>query len=140
MVVEAAVSRHLPWRPTLKTLLAPMLLCLLLCSGCGDRVTEPRICWTGIDTLYASGIAIADTADVHRAFDAYIAFVDTTDAEFPDGETWRYLSSAPSHTWKGRFYWAVRHDAYSPGVGRWIERLLVYVDANGCVVWPYGCI
>lgn len=117
-----------------------MLLILHFSSGCADRApTEPRFCWMGIDTLYASGIGIADTADVHRAFDEYIAFVDTTAAEFPCEEAWRYLNSEPFDTWRGQFYWQVEHEAYSSELGQRLARRLIYVDANGNIVWPYGC-
>jgi hypothetical protein len=66
--------------------------------------------------------------------------VDTTDAVFPHEENWTYLASRPYGFWHGRFYWQVDHEAYSSDVDQRVVRRWVYVDENGVVVWPYGCI
>jgi hypothetical protein len=94
----------------------------------------------GLDTLYTSGIAIADTSDVRAAFEAYIAFVDSSSAVFPEEQDWKYLTARPFHSWQGRFYWQVDHEAYSPSLNIRLTRRLTYVDENGVVVWPLGCI
>jgi hypothetical protein len=93
-----------------------------------------------VDTLYASGVPIGNASDVRAAFEAYVAFVDTTDAEFPYEQDWTYLTSRPFHSWKGRFYWQVDYEAYSPDLDRRLTRRFVHVDENGIVVWPYECI
>lgn len=108
--------------------------------NCNDPPTRPNPCWTSVDTLFSSGIPIRDTSDVRAAFDAYVTFVDSTDAEFPMDQNWSYLTSRPFHKWKGRFYWQVDHMVYSPDQGTMLLRRLVYVDENGVVVLPYGCI
>jgi len=105
-----------------------------------NKPTRPNPCWISVDTLFVSGITIHNTSDVRQAFESYIAFVDTTDAEFPSEANWKYLTSRPFHTWKGRFYWQIDHEAYSPSLNKRVLRRLVYVDENGVVVGPYGCI
>lgn len=125
--------------PYLAVILFAVFLCLVMIFNC-DKPTRPEFCWMAVDTLYVSGIPIRDTSDVRGAFEAYIAFVDTTTAEFPSELDWSYFSSRPFHTWQGRFYWQVDHEAYSPTLGKRVHRLLVYIDQNGVVVWPYGCI
>jgi hypothetical protein len=112
---------------------------LVITVGCSDS-TGPDFCWMSVDTLYTSGISIHDTSDVRAAFEAYIVFIDTTDAEFPSELDWTYLTSRPFDTWRGRFYWQVDHEAYSTSLGKRVTRRLVYVDENGVVVWPFGCI
>jgi hypothetical protein len=88
--------------PYLAFILFAVSLCLVMIFNC-DKPTRPRFCWMAVDTLYVSGIPIRDTSDVRVAFEAYIAFVDTTTAEFPSELDWSYLSSRPFHTWRGRF-------------------------------------
>jgi hypothetical protein len=114
-------------------------LCLIMSFNC-DKSTRPDPCWMSVDTLFSSGISIHDTSDVREAFEEYIAFVDTTPAEFPDEQNWSYLTSRPFHKWRDRFYWQVDHEAYSHSLNKRVLRRLVYVDQNGVVVWPYGCI
>jgi len=123
----------------LAVILYAVFLCLAMIFNC-NKPTRPDFCWVRVDTLYASGIPIHNTSDVRKAFESYIAFVDTTDAEFPGEEDWTYLTSPPFHTWRGRFYWQVDHEAYSPSLDKRVLRRLVYVDQNGVVVRPYGCI
>jgi hypothetical protein len=125
--------------PYLAFILFAVSLCLVMSFSC-NKSTRPNPCWTSVDTLFSSGILVHDTSDVRVAFEAYIAFVDTTAAEFPSELDWSYLSSRPFHTWRGRFYWQVDHEAYSPSLDKRVLRRLVYVDQNGVVVWPYGCI
>ena len=125
--------------PYLAVILFAVSLCLVMIFNC-DKPTRPCFCWIAVDTLYVSGIPVRDTSDVRVAFEAYIAFVDTTAAEFPDEEDWTYLTSRRFHTWRGRFYWQVDHEAYSPSLNKRVLRRLVYVDENGVVVGPYGCI
>lgn len=122
----------------LAVILVTAFLGLVMNVGCSP--TRPGHCWIGVDTLYASGVCVRNTSDVRAAFEAYVAFVDTTAAEFRSEQDWTYLTSRPSHTWKGRFYWQVDHEAYSPSLGKRVMRRLVYVDENGVVVWPLGCI
>jgi hypothetical protein len=116
-----------------------IFLCLFATLDC-DKPNDPDFCWIRVDTLYLSGIPAHDTSDIREAFESYVTFVDTTAAEFPDEEDWTYLTSRPFHTWRGRFYWQVDHEAYSPSLNKRVLRRLVYVDQNGVVVWPYGCI
>jgi hypothetical protein len=125
--------------PYLAFILLAVSLCLVMILNC-DKPTRPDFCWVRVDTLYASGISVHDTSAVRLAFESYIAFVDTTVAEFPNEEHWTYLTSRPFHTWRGRFYWQVDHEAYSPSLNKRVLRRLVYVDQNGVVVRPYGCI
>lgn len=125
--------------PHLALILLIAFLYLVLSLNC-NKSTEPDFCWMGIDTLYSSGISVHDTSDVRRAFEEYITYIDTTSAEFPFDENWSYLSSRPFHEWRGHFYWQVDHEAYSPDLDKRLLRRLVYVDENGVVVWPYGCI
>jgi|GEM_PF-1605281 len=125
--------------PHLAVILFTVSLCLVMILNC-NKSTRPDFCWMSVDTLYSSGISVRDTSDVRVAFVAYIAFVETTAAEFPNEEDWTYLTSRPFHTWRDRFYWQVDHEAYSPSLRKRILRRLVYVDNNGVVVWPYGCI
>jgi len=123
----------------LAIILLIVYLCLVMTLNC-DKSTRSDFCWMSVDTLYSSGIFIHDTSDVRVAFEEYIAFVDTTPAEFPDEQDWSYLTSRPFHKWRDRFYWQVDHEAYSPSLNKRVLRRLVYVDQNGVVVWPYGCI
>jgi hypothetical protein len=125
--------------PYLAVILFAVSLCLVMIFNC-DNPTRPDFCWVSVDTLYASGISVHNTSDVRVAFESYIAFVDTTAAEFPDEEDWTYLTSRPFHTWRGCFYWQVDHVAYSSSLNKRVLRRLVYVDQNGVVVRPYGCI
>ena len=133
------MTRILSRFPYLAVILFAVSLCLVMIFNC-DKPTRPDFCWVSVDTLYASGISVYDTSDIRVAFESYIAFVDTTPAEFPDEEDWTYLTSRPFHSWRGRFYWQVDHEAYSPSLNKRVLRRLVYVDQNGVVVWPYGCI
>ena len=135
------MNRVLGSSPHLAVILVSAFLGLVMTVGCGDDgPTRPDFCWISVDTLYASRISVHDTSDVRVAFEAYVAFVDTTAAEFPSELDWTYLTSRPFHTWRGRFYWQVDHEAYSPNLGTRVTRRLVYVDENGVVVWPFGCI
>ncbi len=118
--------------------LVGVLLMALLACGCGED--EPEFCWAGVDTLYVSGISVSDTASVRQAFEAYVAFVDTTAAEFPRDEDWEYLNSRPFDEWRGRFYWQVEHEAYAPDLELRLSRRIAYVDENGVVVLALGCI
>jgi len=116
-------------------------LCCSLVVGCDDDPSQPSdFCWTHVDTLYTSGAAVSDTAAVRAAFQAYILAIVDTQADFPSDEDWTYLTSRPFHAWRGRFYWQVDHEAYDPGSDSRLMRRLAYVDQNGVVVWPYGCI
>jgi hypothetical protein len=122
-------------------LLAAFLGCLSVVGCDEDGPSHPSdFCWTNVDTLYASGVAVADTSAVRAAFQAYILSVVDTQADFPSDEDWTYLTSRPFHAWQGRFYWQVDHEVYDPGSDSRLMRRLVYVDQNGVVVWPYGCI
>jgi hypothetical protein len=125
--------------PHLAVILLIVSLCLVINLNC-DKSTRSDFCWMSVDTLYSSGISIHDTSDVREAFEAYIAYVDTTSAEFPFEQNWSYLTSQPFHKWRGRFYWQVDHEVYSPNDDKWLLRRLVYVDENGVIVRPYGCI
>jgi hypothetical protein len=125
--------------PHLVVILIVVPLYFILSINC-NKSTGPDFCWMGVDTLYSSGISVHDTSDVRKAFEEYIAYVDSTSAEFPFDENWSYLASRPFHEWKGRFYWQVDHEAYSPDLDKRLTRRLVYVDENGVVVRPYGCI
>jgi len=133
------MNRVLGWSPHLAVILVTGSLGLVMTAGCGDP-TRPDFCWMSADTLYSSKISVHDTSDVRAAFEAYLAFVDTTAAEFLTDLDWTYLTSRPYHTWRGRFYWQVDHEAYSTSLGKRVTRRLVYVDENGVVVWPLGCI
>lgn len=120
-----------------------ILFMLFVAVGCEDDSTpsRPKPCWTNLDTLLVSGIRIHDTSDVRLAFEAYIAFVDSTDATFPNDETdWEYMDSVRYALWRGTLYWQVQHSAYSPMMQTRSFNRLVYVDDNGMVVWPWGCI
>jgi hypothetical protein len=128
----------LDWSPHLALILVTAFLGLVMNVGCSP--TRPVPCWVSVDTLYQSGVSIGKASDVQAAFEAYVAFVDTTDAEFPYEQNWTYLASIPFHKWRDRFYWQVRHEAYSPDLDKRRAHRLVYVDENGVVVWPYGCI
>ena len=115
---------------------------VLAAAGCrDDSVTRPSgFCWMGVDSLYASNLAIADTSVVRMAFEKYIAFVDSSGGAFPDGETnWTFLTSRPFATWQGTFYWQVDHEASCQCGPIRLMRRLVYVDQNGVVVRPLGC-
>ncbi len=118
------------------------MLCLTQ-SGCDGEKSPTGVrgfCWMGVDTLYASGFAVTDTTVVRAAFEAYIAFVDSTAAEFPGESDWTYLASRPYWVWRGRRYWQVDHEAYSPILDMRLSRRKTYVDENGMVVWPFHCI
>jgi len=133
------LTRILSRFPYPAVMLFAVSLCLVMIFKC-DKSTRPDFCWVRVDTLYAGSVSVHDTSDVRVAFESYIAFVATTAAEFPNEEDWTYLTSRPFHTWRGRFYWQVDHEAYSPSLNKRVLRRLVYVDQNGVVVWPYGCI
>lgn len=132
------MNRVLGSSPHLAVILVTAFLGLVMNLGCSP--TRPGHCWIGVDTLYASGVCVRNTSDVRVAFEAYIAFVDTTAAEFWNEEDWTYLTSRPFRIWEGRFYWQVDHEAYSPSLGKRVMRRLVYVDENGVVVRALGCI
>lgn len=122
---------------------ALMLMLGLAATACNEelRPTGPRgPCWMDVDTLFASGIAVTDTSAVRSAFEAYIAFVDTTAAEFPAEADWSYLASRPYWSWRGRRYWQVDHEAYSQSLDMRLSRRTIYVDENGMVVLPFHCI
>ena len=125
--------------PLVAIILFIISLCLITNINC-DKSTRPNPCWTSVDTLFSSGITIHDTSDVRKAFEEYVAYVDTTPVEYPNDYSWSYVTSRPFHLWKGRFYWQVDHYVYSTRDQEWILRRLVYVDENGVVVLPYGCI
>ena len=110
--------------------------------GCDDEVPTRShgFCWMTVDTLYASGIRTADTAGVRTAFEAYIAFVDSTPAEFPEDSDWVYVTSRPFHIWRERFYWQVDHEASCDCSTHRLLRRICYIDENGVVVLPFGCI
>jgi hypothetical protein len=126
----------------LGTILFAAFLCFIILLGCDENgPSRPHgFCWMDIDTLYASAISVMDTSEVRAAFQAYILHVETTQAEFPADEDWTYLTSRPFDTWQGRFYWQVDHEAYDPNSDSRLMRRLAYVDENGVVVWPHGCI
>ncbi len=108
--------------------------------SCDLDPTGPGSSWCGLDTLYQSGIPVHYTSDVQIAFEAYVAFVDTTTAEFPSEQDWTYLASRPYKVWRDRLYWQVDHESYSTSLGKRATRRLVYIDENGVVVLPLGCI
>ena len=132
------MNRVLDCSPYLTVILLTVLLGLVMNAGCSP--TRPGHCWMSVDTLYVSGVSVGKASDVRAAFEAYVAFVDTTDAEFLYEEDWTYLTCRPFHKWRDRFYWQVDHEAYSPDVSKRRTHRLVYVDENGVVVRPYGCI
>ena len=132
------MNRLLDWSPCLTVILLTGFLGIAMNAGCSP--TRPGHCWMSVDTLYVSGVSVGKASDVRAAFEAYVAFVDTTDAEFLYEEDWTYLTCRPFHKWRGRFYWQVDHEAYSPELDRRRTRRSVCVDENGVVVWPYGCI
>ena len=133
-----SVSRSCPRQPVIVVTVFLGLVIALGCDGLGP--THADFCWMTVDTLYTSGISVHDTSDVRAAFEAYVAFVDTTAAEFVSELDWTYLTSRPFHIWHDRFYWQVDHEAYSLDLDKRFTRRLVYVDENGAVVWPLGCL
>lgn len=111
-----------------------------LLGACDDETTRPNPCWMGLDTLYASGIAVTDTNTAREAFEAYIAVVDSTDAAFPSESQWQYLSAHLCCKYEGSWYWSIRHRAYLEEQEVWLVRRLTYVSERGVIVWPLGCI
>lgn len=118
------------------------LAALLTALGCYRSPTGPTgSCWMGVDTLYSSGISVADTSAVRRAFQAYTAFVDTTESTFPDGATkWVYWRCEYDRKFKGVRYWNVWFLSFIPKNASPLFQCWVDVDENGTVVWPMGCI
>ena len=123
---------------------AVVLLFVTACLGgfvsC-HRIGPTGHCWMGVDTLYSSAMPVTDTSDVRRAFQAYTAFVDTTDAVFPDSATkWEYRGSEYDKGYKGRRYWKVWFLSYRPQYAEPVLQCWIDVDGNGTVVAPLGCI
>jgi len=136
-----AMNRTPDSSPHLAVIVVAALVGLLITfGGCDHGPTRPGSGWCGLDTLYESGIPVHHTCDVQAAFEAYVAFVDTTTAEFPSEQDWTYLASRPYRIWRDHLYWQVDHEAYSPDLDKRVGRRWVCVDENGVVVWPYGCI
>jgi len=108
-------------------------------SGCDDSPSGPF--WCAIDTLYCSGIVITDTSSVRRAFEGYVAYVDSTDASFRGGATrWEFASTAYDGKYQGIRYWKIWHREYFPERPAPLLRRTVDVDENGTVVYGLGCM
>jgi hypothetical protein len=132
--------------------MAPGRLAILLAltlwltpSGCDQEKdpTGPRgPCWMLVDTLLATGIAVSDTIGAHAVFDRFIACADTAGcaSQWVDVRPMQYIRSEFYWAWRGRNYWKVRNLQLEPEMGGWIPREYFYVDENGVVVYPLGCI
>jgi hypothetical protein len=116
-------------------LVAALVGLVITVGGCDHGPTRPGSGWCGLDTLYESGIPVRHTCDVRAAFEAYVAFVDTTTTE-----DWTYLGSRPFKIWHYRLYWEVDYEAHQTSHGKRAIRRLAYIDENGVVVRPLGCI
>jgi len=94
-----------------------------------------------VDTLFVSGTPIHESVDVEEAFAQYMAFVDSTGETFPGGASIaEYRSATDYWTWEGRRYWRIAHRVYEPASQEWSNRETLYIDENGVLVSPLGCI
>lgn len=119
---------------------ATCLAGLFLLAACEDS-NDTGNCWVGVDTLYVSGIPVAGESSIEDAFTRYVAYVDTTDATFPDGATQvTYISARYDWKWEGVRYWKIRYQAFSPSSNRWLDREILDIDENGVLVKGLGCI
>jgi hypothetical protein len=118
---------------------AAVLLAAVFFSSCKD--SDPDLCWIGVDTLYVSGIAVESEASIIAAFDAYVAHVESTEDTFPqDATEIVYVASEYRQTWDGLRYWLIGYRAHLPERDQWLYREILYVDENGALVLPLGCI
>ena len=113
---------------------------LLTLAGCGSTGPEDP-CWVGVDTVFVSGLPVGDAEDVEGVFARYAAFADSTGGSLPEGVTELEYRSA-------EYYWEWR-DVDSSRIAprgdiaaeqRWQDRETLYVDENGVLVAPLGCI
>lgn len=123
-----------------KTLAVPAaLLAAAFLGSCKD--SDPDLCWIGVDTLYVSGIAVESEASIVAAFDAYVAHVESTEDTFPEEATEIvYAFSRYGQRWDGDRYWLIGYRAYLPQYDQWFDREILYIDENGALVLPLGCI
>jgi hypothetical protein len=120
-----------------------LAICLLTLSAmaCNDRSGPVQPCWMGIDSLFASGIAVADTAGVRRAFSVYVAAVDSTTGNYDDGSThWVFQRACYDREYEGLRYWKVWHWAEYPDRPEPLLQRTIDVDQNGVVVRVLGCM
>ena len=127
--------------------LVAFIVFLLVTSlgGCGDDPSRPpfkaKDCWMNVDTLFTASVSVADTQHVHLAFDAFVLAFEESGGAFPDSTNqWQYLSSEFWWEWEARHYWRVFHRSYDLREQRWYYHLTIFVDENGVVVSPFGCI
>jgi len=119
-----------------------LIFCMALLSlnACGDSGPDGE-CWLGVDTLYVSGILVDGEASIQQAFSEYVAYVDSTDATFPENATELvYISSTYWWRWEDTKYWLIRYRARLPAGNQWLDRETLYIDENGVLVLPRGCI
>jgi hypothetical protein len=94
-----------------------------------------------VDTLFVSGVPIQESDDVEEAFARYVAFVDSSGGAFPGGASIvEYRSATDYWTWGERRYWRIAHSEYEPASQEWFNRETLYIDENGVLVSPLGCI
>jgi hypothetical protein len=95
----------------------------------------------GVDTLFVSDVPIQESDEVEQAFSRYAAFVDSTAGADPGGAPIvEYRSAAYYWTWGERRYWRIAHRVYEPTSQKWLNRETLYIDENGVLVSPRGCI
>ena len=120
---------------------ALVTLALPIVWGCGTSTGPDGPCWMGVDTLFVSDVPIDERDDVEEAFARYVAFVDSTEGTFPDGTSMVEYRSAVSYwMWRDRRYWRIEHRGYEPASQEWFNRETLYIDENGVLVSPLGCI
>jgi hypothetical protein len=109
--------------------------------GCGTSTGPDGACWSDVDTLFVSDVPIRESDDVEQAFTLYAAFVDSTAGAFPGGASiLEYRSAAYYWMWEGSRYWRIAHRVSEPVSQEWFNRETLYIDENGVLVSPLGCI
>jgi len=117
---------------------AACLAGLAFLAACDDSRND--LCWSGVDTLYVSGLPVGGESSIEDVFADYVAEVDSTDATFPeDAIQVIYTSSRYEGRWLGVRYWVIRYQAYLPPDDRWYDRELIHIDERGVLVKAYGC-
>ena len=119
--------------------LALLLAASFSCSE--NKPAQPEYCWMGVSALYSTGIAVADTSQVHAAFDAYVEYIHASPDSFPDGATeLLYQDSAFARVFEGLSYWSVCFLESNPRFTEPQRECYLYIDETGRAMRAFGCI
>jgi hypothetical protein len=115
---------------------AAFLLALAV-LGCGE--SYDGVCWMGVDTVYVSGVRVENGEGAREALDRLAAHVDTS-AAYPDGYAVQFVWARYYWTFQHRRYWLLHTREFLVDPPIWFESEVLFVDENGVIVHPLGCI